>query len=209
MSQHRIDEGPFHGDLPLGKRPALVMIDLVRAYFVDDAPFYLGDDRSLHAAARVLSVARDVGIPVLHTRVLYTPGGTDGGYFMKKVPQLSVFVDDDPLSAFMPEVAPREGEPVITKQYASAFFGTSLAATLSFHGVDTVVLTGVSTSGCVRASAVDALQHGFIPLVVRDAVGDRGRAQHEANLFDIQAKYGEIASEIETIDYLRGLRDGN
>lgn len=128
---------------------------------------------------------------------------------MKKVPQLSVFVDDGPLSAFMPEVAPREGEPVITKQYASAFFGTSLAATLSFHGVDTVVLTGVSTSGCVRASAVDALQHGFIPLVVRDAVGDRGRAQHEANLFDIQAKYGEIASEIETIDYLRGLRDGN
>ena len=83
---------------------------------------------------------------------------------------------------------------MITKQYASAFFGTTLASTLTALGVDTLLIAGVSTSGCIRATALDACQHGFIPLVVRDAVGDRHPAPHEANLFDLQAKYAEVVS---------------
>jgi maleamate amidohydrolase len=92
----------------------------------------------------------------------------------------------------VPSLAPHDNEPVCTKQYASAFFGTSLASTLRAQGVDCVLLAGMSTSGCVRASAVDAIQHGFIPVVVRDACGDRHPAPHEANLFDLQAKYAEV-----------------
>jgi maleamate amidohydrolase len=110
------------------------------------------------------------------------------------------------MSALMPEVAPVEGELVVTKQYASAFFGTSLASTLVALTVDTVVLVGVSTSGCIRATGVDAVQHGFIPLVVRDAVADRTPQTHEANLFDLQAKYAEVVDEDTTLTYLEDHR---
>lgn len=110
------------------------------------------------------------------------------------------------MSELMPEVAPAEGELVISKQYASAFFGTPLASILVARGVDTVVLVGVSTSGCIRASGVDAVQHGFIPLVVRDAVGDRTPQTHEANLFDLQAKYAEVVDENAAVIYLEEQR---
>jgi maleamate amidohydrolase len=108
----------------------------------------------------------------------------------------------------MPEVAPRPGEPVVVKQYASGFFGTSLASTLTALGVDTTVIAGVSTSGCVRATAVDACQHGFVPLVVRDAVGDRDAGPHEANLFDLQAKYAEVVDEAAAVRYLESAGSG-
>ena len=111
-----------------------------------------------------------------------------------------------PLGDIPDDLAPRPDEIVIYKQYASAFFGTSLASTLTALGVDTVVITGLSTSGCVRASAVDAMQHGFIPLVVADAVGDRDPRPHEANLFDLQAKYAEVVSEDDAIKYLWSAR---
>ena len=91
---------------------------------------------------------------------------------------------------------------MIVKQYASAFFGTTLATTLNALGVDTVIITGVSTSGCVRATAVDALQHGFVPLVVRQAVGDRDQGPHESALFDLQAKYAEVVDEDSVISWL-------
>jgi maleamate amidohydrolase len=108
----------------------------------------------------------------------------------------------------MSEVEPRPGEPVLVKQYASSFFGTSLSATLASQGINTLIVTGVSTSGCVRATAVDAIQHGFLPVVPREAVGDRADAPHEANLFDIQQKYGEVLSEAQVLDYLDSVREG-
>ena len=193
---------PFSGALEPGAAPALLLIDLVGAYFDEDGPFAVGSAEPLLAAGRLLASARDAGIPVVHTRVGYAEGGIDGGHFIRKVPALEVFIGDGPLGRIRAEVAPAAGEPVLIKQYASAFFGTSLAATLRASGVDTVILAGVSTSGCVRASAVDALQHGFVPIVVRDAVGDRDPSAHEANLHDIQTKYGEvrgIESVLETI----------
>ena len=122
------------------------------------------------------------------------PGGRDGGIFFRKLPALRCFEAGahPELAAFDPALAPAPGETVITKQYASAFFGTTLASTLVDAGVDTLLIAGVSTSGCIRATALDACQHGFIPLVVREAVGDRHPAPHEANLFDLQAKYAEV-----------------
>jgi maleamate amidohydrolase len=198
-------EAGFANRLELGARPALVMVDIVRAYFEPGAQLYMGDASSLDAAAILLEEARSAGIPVVHTRVSFSGGGADGGYFFKKVGALEHFVGETPLGEIMPEVAPLPGEVVIVKQYASAFFGTTLASTLAAAGVDTLLIAGVSTSGCIRATAVDTIQHGFIPVVVREAVGDRHPAPHEANLFDIQAKYGEVKTLAEATAYLRDL----
>jgi maleamate amidohydrolase len=195
----------FGRTLQPGERPALLLIDFVRAYFQPGAELYMGSDSCLREAAGVLASARAAGIPVVYTKVAYSEGGTDGGMFFRKVGALRHFVGDTDLGAIMPDIEPKPGEVVVTKQYASAFFGTSLAATLTASKVDTVIITGVSTSGCVRASAVDAIQHGFIPLVVSDAVGDRDPRPHEANLFDMQAKYAEVLSAADVRRYLDGL----
>lgn len=200
------DASPFAGSLELGARPALVLIDLARAYFEPGAPFYLGSDDSLQSASRLLAAARAADVLIVHTKVSFTPGAADGGIFFKKVPALEVFTEGNPLGEPMPQVAPSLGEPVVVKQYASAFFGTSLSSTLHSLGVDTVLIAGVSTSGCVRATAVDAMQHGFIPVVVREAVGDRDDERHSGNLLDIQSKYGEVLGEHDALTYLSGLR---
>ncbi|MEO6999230.1 MAG: isochorismatase family protein, partial [Terracoccus sp.] len=154
------------------------------------------------SAARVIAAARDCGVPVLHTRVEYAPDGSDGGHFVRKVGALRLLFGGGPLSEIVPETAPADGERVIIKQYASAFFDTGLAESLRRQHVDTVIIVGVSTSGCIRASAVDAVQHGFVPLVVRQAVGDRNEAAHQANLRDLEAKYAEVVDEADAIDYL-------
>ena len=134
------------------------------------------------------------------TNVEYEPGGISGGMFFKKVPALKAFEKGSPEGAFPPSLQPAEGELIITKQYPSAFFATHLASTLRAAGIDTVFITGFSTSGCVRASALDALCHGFAPFVVREACGDRDVRPHEQNLFDMQAKMAEVVSEREAIE---------
>jgi maleamate amidohydrolase len=142
---------------------------------------------------------------VLFTNVEYSPGGADGGVFYRKVPALKLFERGSPMGAFPASLQPQDGELVITKQYASSFFGTTLASTLTAKGVDTLLITGLSTSGCVRATALDACQHGFLPFVVREACGDRHPGPHEANLFDLQAKYAEVISESQAIAHISAL----
>ena len=198
----------FKRSLEPGQRPALLVVDFVNAYLDPDSPLYAGVEDTLRSAVRVLAAARETAIPVIYTKVTYTPGGADGGIFYRKVPALEVFHEGSPLGEIPPELTPRPDEIVVYKQYASAFFGTSLASTLTALGVDTVVIIGLSTSGCVRASAVDAMQHGFIPVVVADAVGDRDPRPHEANLFDLQAKYAEVVGEDAVIDWLSTLARG-
>ena len=198
-------EGSFDGHLQFGKRPALLIVDFVMAYLDPDSPLYAGVEAALASNQRLLAVARKAGIPVLFTNVVYTPGGADGGVFYRKVPALRLFERGSPLGAFPPTLQPRDGELVISKQYASSFFGTHLAATLTAQGIDTLLITGLSTSGCVRATALDACQHGFLPFVVREACGDRHSTPHEANLFDLQAKYAEVISEAQAIAHLADL----
>lgn len=197
----------FNQRLGFGERPALAVIDFVAAYFVESSPLYAGCEAALDAGIRVLEAARAAAIPVIHTRVEYSKGGANGGVFYRKVGALENLQQGSPLGAFAGGIVPREDEVVVTKQYASAFFGTSLSSTLAAMGIDTLIMVGVSTSGCIRASALDACQHGFIPIVVREAVGDRDPRPHEANLFDIDAKYGDVVSEAEVMDYLH--RIGN
>jgi maleamate amidohydrolase len=195
----------FDGHLPFGKHPALLIVDFVMAYLQKGSPLYAGVEAALASNRRLLAAARKTGIPVLFTNVVYTAGGADGGIFYRKVPALKVFDRGSPLGAFPDTLQPRKDELVVTKQYASAFFGTHLAATLTAQGIDTLLITGLSTSGCVRATALDACQHGFLPFVVREACGDRHPGPHEANLFDLQAKYAEVISEAEAIARLDAL----
>lgn len=187
----------FSGRLGFGDHPVVLVVDVVRAYLEPSSPLYAGVEDAVASAARVVDAARAAAVPVIFTRVEFVAGGADGGAFYRKVAALRVFDAGSPLGEFPDAPRPRPGEVVITKQYASAFFGTSLASTLTAMGADTVVIVGLSTSGCVRASAVDALQHGFVPVVVRDAVGDRDARPHESNLFDLQAKYADVVGERE------------
>lgn len=203
----RPDE-PFGGSLRPGTSPAVLAVDMMRAYFDPASALCLPDDACLQSAARVLAAARRHGVPVVHTRVRYGADGADGGVFFRKVPALRALVGDGPMGELMAPVAPVGDELVVVKQYASAFFGTSLASTLHARGIDTVVVVGVSTSGCIRATTVDAIQHGFVPLVVADAVGDRAPEPHDANLRDLAAKYAEVVDEATALDYLGSVARG-
>lgn len=190
--------------LGFGAAPALLLVDFSFAYLVPDSPLYAGEGgpAAVAAAAQLLAVARSQAIPVIHTRVCYQPGGADGGLFYRKIPSLSVFDAGSPLAESPAELAPREGELVITKQYPSAFFGTTLASVLTQTRVDTLLIAGVSTSGCVRATAVDSMQFGFVPCVIREAVADRDPRPHEQALVDVEAKYGDVVSLSEVVEYL-------
>jgi maleamate amidohydrolase len=196
--------GGFYGRVGWGARPALVVVDLVRAYTEPDGPFALPDPGpAVAATAELLDAARTAGHPVIWTVVRYSPGLADGGMFVRKVPALAAFAEDADGCWGALALAPVPGEPMVVKQYASAFFGTSLAATLHAGGVDTVVVAGVSTSGCVRATAMDALNHGFRPQVVRQACADRSAALHENNLADLDAKYADVVEIAEAVAHLR------
>jgi len=190
----------FGGTLSFGHKPALLVIDVVQAYVQPDSPLYAqGFVDALAPNIRLIEAARAAGLPVIFTNVVYSAEGRDGGLFYRKVPALRSFLKGSPLGAFPAGIAPRADEVVVSKQYASAFFGTSLVATLVAMGVDTVLVTGYSTSGCVRATALDALQHGFAPFVVREACGDRDARPQESNLFDLQNKYAQVVSEAEAM----------
>lgn len=207
-SERNLDEnykGAFDGHLPFGAKPALLIVDFVVAYLDPASPLYAGVEDALASNERLLAAARHAGIPVLFTNVEYAPGGADGGVFYRKVPALKAFDRGSPMGAFPPSLQPQDGELVITKQYASSFFGTTLASTLTALGIDTLLITGLSTSGCVRATALDACQHGFLPFVIREACGDRHPGPHEANLFDLQAKYAEVISESQAIAHISAL----
>lgn len=190
----------FGGQLGFGTSPALLIIDMCMAYLDPAAPLYAGIEAEHGQVKRLLDAFRVVKRPVVHTRVEYGAGGADGGLFYKKVSALKCFDKGNPFAQPPEDLAPGDDEIVVTKQYASAYFGTSLASTLRALGCDSVVITGVSTSGCVRASALDTLQSGFIPLVVEDACGDRDHGVHKANIFDLRAKYADIVSTDQIVD---------
>lgn len=195
----------YDNRLGFGQRPALVLVDLVQAYFDERCPLYAGVEDTLASALRVRDAARAAGIAVLYTNVVYVADGSDGGVFFKKVPVLENFVAGHPMGKWAPGIRPADNEVVISRQYPSAFFGTEMKSTLNAMQVDTLIITGVTTSGCIRATCVDAMSHGFIPIVVADACGDRHEAPHEANLFDMNAKYADVVSEAEVVEYLQQL----
>jgi len=195
-------EHDFGGEVGMGDRPALVVIDLINAFTDPDAD--LGSDVSavLAAAERLLGAFREYDLPRYFTTVAYEESYGDAGMFVEKVPALRELELGTEAVAVDERVAPEGDERVILKKYASAFFGTDLETELTTHRVDTLVLAGVTTSGCIRATAIDSLQHGYRTLVPADAVGDRAEGPHRANLFDIDAKYGDVVETDLVLDML-------
>ncbi|MEN9873384.1 MAG: hypothetical protein RL186_281 [Pseudomonadota bacterium] len=184
----------FGGQLAWGERPALILVDPVLAYLDPDCPLYAGQSAkdALAAMVALRAMAHAHKIPVVLTCVRFQAGGIDGGLFFKKVPALRHFEVGSPVAAFPEALTPASSDIVVTKNYASAFFATSLASTLHALKVDCVLIGGFSTSGCVRATTLDAIQSGFAPFVVQQACADRHPDPHDANLFDLQAKYAEV-----------------
>ncbi|MEE2760147.1 MAG: isochorismatase family protein [Pseudomonadota bacterium] len=183
-----------------GNRPALLIIDFVNS-FADEGQFGGGNiGAAISNTQSLLAVARNTSIPVAFTRVVYAADGSDTGIFCLKAPGLKALVEDASSSQVVDDLAPAEGEYIVRKTQPSAFFGTNLAAWLVAKGVDTVLVTGCTTSGCVRASVIDSMSYNFQTIVVTDGVGDRALAPHEANLFDMEQKYADLmtAEEVAT-----------
>ena len=198
--------GVYDNRIGFGKKPALILIDFVQAYFDPESPLFADVEAPLARALELREAARQAGVPVFYTNVVYHPSLKDGGRFAQKVAPLAGFAKEHPLGEWATGIAPSDDEFVISKQYASAFFGTSLASTLTASGHDSLIISGLTTSGCIRATCVDCCSHGFIPIIVEEAVGDRNEAPHNANLFDMNAKYGDVVSMEETLSMLAGMR---
>jgi len=191
----------------LGRSPGVVVVDFSCGF--TDPSCALGADMTaeVEATRRLLDAARDKGLPVVFTTIGFEPSGKDGGLWLEKAPALRDLELGGRWVEIDPRLDRRDDEPIVLKKGASGFFGTNLASILVSQGVDTVILCGATTSGCVRATAVDLLQYGWPTLVPRECVGDRAQAPHVANLFDIQAKYADVVSVDEALEFLEGVPD--
>jgi maleamate amidohydrolase len=190
-----------------GSRPAVLVVDFSRGF--TDPESTMGSDLTgeVEATKRLLDVARAKGIPVVFTTIGFESNLKDGSLWLQKAPGLAELQVGGKWVEIDPRLERGEDEVVILKKGASAFFGTNLPSVLVSQGVDTIVLCGATTSGCIRATAVDLLQYGYPTLVPRECVGDRARSPHEANLIDIQAKYADVVPIEDAISYLEGVGD--
>jgi nicotinamidase-related amidase len=189
----------------LGRRPAILVVDFSCGF--TDPACRLGADLTpqVEATRTLLDAARARGVPVVFTTIGFESNGKDGGLWVKKAPALLDLELGGPWVEIDPRLGLRDDEIVILKKGASGFFGTNLAPVLVSLGVDSVVLCGATTSGCIRATAIDLLQYGWPAIVPRECVGDRAQAPHDANLFDIQAKYADVVSLEEALAYLESV----
>ena len=201
MSEMR-HEG-FHGRAGFGRRPALVVVDVNLGFTDPASPLVCDLDEVVGAIGLLLAAFRAAGLPVSYTTVSYDEAARQAAAaFIDKIPALLTLEAGSPWVDIDPRIAPLETEPVFNKLWASAFFGTPFASFLAAHRCDSLVVTGASTSGCVRATVLDALQHGYRPIVPREAVGDRNHAAHEANLYDIDTKYGDVVGLDEVLAHV-------
>ena len=191
--------------MTVGSRPAILVVDFSCGF--TDPECTLGADMSaeVEATRRLLDAGRARGLPVIFTTIGYEPSLKDGGLWLQKVPALGDLQIGGRWVEIDPRLEPRDDETIVMKKGASGFFGTNLASILVAQGVDSVVLCGATTSGCVRATAVDLLQYGWPTIVPRECVADRAQAPHEANLFDIQAKYADVVPIEDALAYLESV----
>ncbi|HLU60266.1 MAG TPA: isochorismatase family protein [Pseudonocardia sp.] len=195
----------FGAAVPRGERPAIVVVDLTNGFTDPAEPTGADLSEVVAATAELIEAARPAGVPVVFTTIAYTAAEADGDAvrWLAKAPGMRALREGSRAVAVDDRLPVEPGDHLITKKGASAFFGTGLAALLAGLRVDTVLVCGATTSGCVRATCVDAVQSGFSVLVPRQCVGDRARGPHEANLFDIQAKYGDVVELSDALDHVR------
>lgn len=189
-------------------RPALLIVDFVNG-FVDPAVFGGGNiAEAVDATISVLSAARKAGMPIAFTRIVYADDGSDAGLWCEKVPALRGLTEGARMSQVVDTLAPQRGELVLRKTQASAFFGTDLAPWLTARGADGVIVAGATTSGCVRATVIDAMSHNLRAVVLSDCVGDRAKGPHEANLFDMGQKYADLLTSEAAVARISGSAGG-
>jgi N-formylmaleamate deformylase len=195
----------FGHSIVRGERPALLVVDFSRGF--TEAEFPTGTDLSaeVEATARLAEAARSKSVPVIFTVIAFHETLRDAGVWPAKFPGATALVEGTPGVDLDPRLQSGPDDLVVVKKGASAFFGTNVAGILAAQRVDTVIVCGATTSGCVRASVVDSMQYGFQTMVVRDCVGDRAAGPHEANLFDMQAKYADVVSLDEALEYVAGV----
>ncbi|MCW2983115.1 MAG: isochorismatase hydrolase [Conexibacter sp.] len=206
-TEQTYERAGFGAPVRRGARPAIVVVDLSRGFTEPQWPTGADLTDVVTATARVVAAARDIGAPVVFTTIAYDAAEAEGGAsaWLDKAPGLRILRSGSELVDLDPRLPVAERDALIVKKGASAFFGTHLAATLTSLGADTVIVCGATTSGCVRASVVDAVQSGFPTLVPRECVGDRAPGPHDAALFDIDAKYGDVVALDDVLAYLAGL----
>ena len=198
----------FDGRLDLSGSVGLLIVDFSIG-FADPAQLGGGNIReAIEPMRAVLAACRERGLPIAHSRIVYAADGSDANVFSAKARGLLALTEQADASAIIPELIPAAGELVVRKAVPSAFFGTSLAAWFTDRGVRTLLVGGVTTSGCVRASVVDAMSHGFRPVVLEDCVGDRALGPHEASLFDMQQKYAEVMRSVDALRLAAFVPDG-
>ncbi len=196
----------FGNSLAFGNYPALLIVDLIEGFVAQDGPFYTSGIETTCQNVRILiNEFREHNLPIVHTTVEYQENGLDGGIFVEKIPTLRQLVQGSRWTKFPSQVAPDSRGIIVSKRYASAFFGTHLGASLTAQRVDSLVIVGVSTSGCIRASTVDALQYGYRTIVVADCVIDVDQEAHRVNLRDIQRKYGEVLNLEQVLEVIRSI----
>ena len=199
------EERGIGGRVGYGRRPAVLVVDMQVG--LDDPASKVGADQTpaVEAISSLLPIARSNDVPIIFIRTGYRADGRDGGLFLKKIPALIELQLDSPAVDVDPRLEPREGDIVITKKFASAFFQTNLPSLLIAEDIDTIILTGCSTSGCIRAAAIDGISHGYRMILPEECISDRAEGPHRANLFDINAKYGDVVPLAEVIGYIEGL----
>lgn len=192
----------FANRVGFGNNPALLIVDFMNAFTDPSCALGSNLDTEVEKTVELLERFRVCGHPVHFTTTAYEDGYASAGVFIRKVPSLAVLKQGSRLVDIDNRLTPKAGETVWEKKYASAFFGTALAAALTAQSVDTLVVVGCTTSGCIRASALDGCQNGFRAIVVRECVGDRSAVAHEQNLADLDAKYADVVGIDEVLDYL-------
>jgi maleamate amidohydrolase len=205
QAQLAYERAGMGGGFERGTSPCVLVVDFNRGSCDPECAHGMDLEAEVQATKLLLDAARAKGLPVIFTTNEYDPSLCDAGIWLQKIPALRVFT----LGSFEAEIDPRlerrREEPLVVKKAVSPFFGTNLATLLTSRGVDTVILTGSTTSGCIRAASIDLVQYGYPTLVPRECVGDRARGPHEANLFDIQSKYADVVSLEEALAYLESV----
>ena len=197
----------FAERIGFGQRPAVLVIDLIRGFTDPQSPLGADFAELLRHTSRLIQSARAAGAPIFFTTVEYeSEEAQEGGYFVRKIPALKVLVRGTCWTELDPRLDCSTEDFYITKKFASAFFGTPLHSHLIALGIDTVILAGATTSGCIRATAVDGIQLGFRVIVPEECVGDRAELPHWANLFDIDSKYGDVVPLEDVLHYLQELK---
>lgn len=201
-------ERGIYGTVGLGARPAILVVDMTKAFTNPEHPVGADQTQGLQGISRLLATSRPKHVPTFFTSMAYHPGGSDAGVWGRKMPALlSLRLDDPAATEIDDRIAPQAGEIVLNKRAPSAFFGTGLSALLTPLGIDTLIVVGCATSGCVRASVVDAVSYGYRVVVPVECVSDRAPGPHQASLLDIDAKYGDAVPLSEVIGHLETIPD--